>query len=250
MVILEVVKALCRVGMGRASGGRMVVGTGVGDERVERNGDAMGEEGVEVDGGGKGGSGEWKMPRTGGRLPALPTSSSTVASSSLYTGIEGVGGAGKETIAAFLSSRVLTPDDIKSAHRLVRTLHSLPALLAESLYILRPVLYALALQRCHPDKKDWRPWLLGLGMELAARQLRIGDAEGGLSEVEREEGKRRGLGLLWWGMRGAFYENATRGVVRGVVGRLKGRAVLDMVGVVLEDYDVLWGEYYFPTATL
>lgn len=72
----------------------------------------------------------------------------------------------------------------------------------------------------------------------------------GLSGVEREEGKRRGWGLLWWGMRGAFYENVTRGGVRGVVGRLKGRSVLDMVGVVLEDYDFLWGEYYFPTATL
>lgn len=62
--------------------------------------------------------------------------------------------------------------------------------------------------------------------------------------------KRRGWGMVWWGMRGAFYENVTGGLVRGVAGRLKGKAVLDMVAVVVEDYDFLWGEYYFPTATL
>ena len=94
-------------------------------------------------------------------------------------------------------------------------------------------------------------------MELAARQLHKADVRdsvvggvGGLSVVEREEAKRRGSGLAWWGMRGAFYENVTGGVVKGVAGRLRGRAVLDVVAGVVEDYDFLWGEYYFPTATL
>ncbi len=94
-------------------------------------------------------------------------------------------------------------------------------------------------------------------MEIAARQLGKADVREsvvggvrGLSGVEREEWKRRGWGVAWWGMRGAFYENVTSGVVKGVAGRLKGKAVLDMVGVVAEDYDFLWGEYYFPTATL
>ena len=253
IVVLEVVKAVCRLCMGRVSGSRPVIATGVGDERTERRVDTQPTdddayaEGAQLDGAE---GGEWKMPRTGMRLPQLPSSSSS------STGIVGVGGGG-ESIIDFLTSRVITADEIKSAHRLVRKLHSLPGHLAELLYILRPVVYALALQRCQANRKDWRPWLLGLSMEMAARQLSKADVKDsvvggirGLSGVEREELKRRGWGMAWWGMRGAFYENVTSGVVKGVAGGLKGKAVLDMVGVVVEDYDYLWGEYYFPTATL
>lgn len=249
IVLLEVVKAVCRLCMGRVSGSRPVIATGIGDERTERraesplteeDGDA---EGAQVDGAMKEG-GEWKMPRTGMRLPQLPSSSPN-------------GVMGGESITDFLTSRVITADEIKSARRLVRQLRTLPGHLAELMYILRPVAYAVALQRCQANRKDWRPWLLGMGMEVAARQLSKADVKEsvvggarGLSGVEREELKRRGWGMAWWGMRGAFYENVTSGVVKGVAGRFKGKAVLDMVGVVVEDYDFLWAEYYFPTATL
>lgn len=250
IVLLEVVKAACRLCMGRISGSRPVIATGVGDERTERRVDTQPAEdvayaeGTQADGAMK--EGEWTMPRTGMRLPQLPSTSSSST---------GIGGG--ESITDFLTSRVITADEIKSAHRLVRKLHTLPGHLPELVYILRPVLYALALQRCQANKRDWRPWLLGLSMEVAARQLSKADVKDsvvggvrGLSAVEREELKRRGWGMAWWGMRGAFYENVTSGVVKGVAGRLKGKAVLDMVGSVVEDYDYLWGEYYFPTATL
>ena len=256
MVLLELTKAVCRLCMGRVSGPRAVIATGVGDERTERRAevpspsaeDGYGDgdaEGAQPDGTGEG---EWKMPRTGMRLPRLPSSSSSSSS---------MGVRGGEGISDFLTSRVITADEIKSAHRLVHKLHTLPGHLAELVYILRPVAYALALQRCQANRKDWRPWLLGLSMEIAARQLGKADVREavvggvrGLSGVEREELKRRGWGMAWWGMRGAFYENVTSGVVKGVAGSLKGKLVLDMVGVVVEDYDFLWGEYYFPTATL
>lgn len=259
VVALEVLKALCRLGMGRASGDRPVIATGVGDDRTERRVDDA-PQSADNDGGdddrgvasdGARDDGGWKMPRTGMRLPPLPSSS---PSSSSYAGIGGGGaGAGSDGIRAYLTSRVITADEIKPAPALVRTLDTLPAHLAELLYILRPPLYALALQRYRADKRDWRPWLLGLSMEVAARQLGKADGEGGWrrwSGVERGEAGRRGWALAWWGMRGAFYESVTGGVMRGVAGRLKGKAVLDMVGVVVEDYDYLWSEYYFPTATL
>lgn len=256
IVLLELSKAVCRLCMGRVSHSRPVIASGIGDERTERKTDVpaaaaaeedvdYAEDSTQADGAAK--EGEWKMPRTGMRLPQLPSCSSN----------GGGGGGGGDSIADFLTSRVIRADEIKSAHRLVRKLHTLPGHLAELFYILRPVLYALALQRCRANKRDWRPWLLGLSMEMAARQLSKADVEesvvggvGGLSGVEREEMKRRGWGMLWWGMRGAFYENVTGGLVRGVAGRLKGKAVLDMVAVVVEDYNFLWGEYYFPTATL
>ena len=56
--------------------------------------------------------------------------------------------------------------------------------------------------------------------------------------------------MAWWGMRGAFYENVTRGAILGFAGKLKGKPLLDMVGTFVEDYDFLWEQYYFPTATL
>ena len=249
VVGLEVVKAVLRVGMGRASGGRPVVGTGVGDEGVERRMTTTLTDGESAEGGGSGPDGdgffqdgEWKMPRTGMRLPPLPSSG---------------GSRGGEGIADFLEKRVIGADEIKSANRLVRQIVSVQGQVAELMWALRPILYALALQRCRANKRDWRPWLFGLAVELTARQLAKKDIkEGavggfrGLSGVEREELKRRGWGLAWWGMRGAFYENITRAWIHGFAGKLKGKPLLDMVGVIVEDFDYLWDEYYFPTATL
>ena len=213
IVALEAVKAVCRLCMGRVSGSRPVIATGVGDDRTERRVDAPSAEDGDAEGAQPDGikEGEWTMPRTGMRLPQLPSSPSSSP---------GTGGGG-ESITDFLTSRAITADEIKPPPLLVRTLASPPARLAELLYVLRPVLYALALQRCRADRADWRPWLLGLGLELAAHQLGTADVRDrvpgglrGLSGVEREEMRRRGWGLAWWGLRGAFFENVTGGVVR------------------------------------
>jgi len=244
VVLLEAVKAILRLCMGRVSGGRAVIGTGVSDDRQERrvDNDAEGTPDVGWDGIGNGPvETEWKMPRTGMRLPQLPS----------HSGLNG------ESITDFLGKRVISADEIKSARRLVRKITNVQGQVAEFMWILRPVLYAIALQRCQGNKRDWRPWALGLAMDVASRQLAKKDVkEGvvggvrGLSGVEREEVKSRGWQMAWWGMRGAFYENITRTWIQGFAGRLKGKPLLDMVGVIVEDYDYLWDEYYFPTATL
>ena len=62
--------------------------------------------------------------------------------------------------------------------------------------------------------------------------------------------KKRGWALGWWTMRGAFYENVTKGVIHGFAGKLKGKPVLDMVGTFMDDYAYLWDEYYTSTVTL
>ena len=91
---------------------------------------------------------------------------------------------------------------------------------AEILYILRPVIYALAMQRWSKNKKSWSPWLIGFALEYGSRQLAKRDlaerAAGGLrglTGLEREELKKRGWAMGWWMMRGAFYENITRFVL-------------------------------------
>jgi peroxin-16 len=141
-------------------------------------------------------SSPWTMPRTGLSLPSLPP---------------------KTDVSSYLLSRVLTADDIKPAASLLHTLSTPLAQTAETLYILRPLVYALALQRWRGDRRDWRPWLLGLGLEYAARQLmkkdildRVPGGWRGLSSLEKDEYAKRGRSLWWWGMRGAFWESFTK----------------------------------------
>ena len=104
-------------------------------------------------------------------------------------------------------------------------------------------------------KRNWSPWLTGLTIEYFARQLAKRDlaAEapaGAVSALEREELTKRGWNMAWWGMRGAFYENITKGAVTRVVDSLKGKPVLDLVGGVIEDYEHLWSTYWSTTSTM
>lgn len=192
----------------------------------------------------------YPMPRTGHYLPALPLPTTN-------------------SISSYLLSHVITPDDVKPAYALLARLNTLSAQGAEILYILRPVIYALLLQRTAARygyvgrkwRRDWTPWLVGVGVEYAARTLakraRMNDAGGagygagrfGMSGLEREEAKRRGMAMGWWGMRGAFYETVTKGIVEGVRSKVKKVPLVgELVGGVVEDYEWLWGEYYFSTA--
>ncbi|CAG8948705.1 hypothetical protein HYFRA_00001826 [Hymenoscyphus fraxineus] len=140
---------------------------------------------------------EYKMKRTGLSLPSLPKSSD---------------------ISSYLLSKVLTADDIKSPSTLLNKLHG-SAHLAEILHILQPVIYAIAMSRSR-SSKNWQPWLLGLSVEYAARQLR----KDGLrtTALEREQWNKRGWAMGWWAMRGAFYENVTKGFLHRTSDRLPG----------------------------
>lgn len=137
----------------------------------------------------------WTMPRTGLTLPSLPDAND---------------------ISNYLISKVLTADDVKAPASLLHRVSG-QGQFAEILYILRPVIYALAMQRWSKNKRSWSPWLIGFGLEYGSRQLAKRDlaerAAGGLrglTGLERDELKKRGWAMGWWMMRGAFYENITR----------------------------------------
>jgi peroxin-16 len=165
-------------------------------------------------------NGEWTMPRTGMSLPSLPAPGDT---------------------SGYLLARVLTADDIKPATKLLNRLQG-SAQAAEILHILAPLVFAVALARSKDKRRAWTPWLLGVGVELAARQLR--DRGLRTTPLEREEWSRRGWAMGWWVMRGAFYENVTKGVVAGVRGRMPR-----LLAGILEDYEYLWENYYFSTSS-
>lgn len=247
-MVIEVIKAICRLLLLRVTGGRMVVPPLPERDPIPDDTSAEEEDDVplpipdeELDSAYASGSDapssrkkeneQWRMPRTGLTLPSLPNPGD---------------------ISGFLLSKVLTADDIKPATNLLHRIQG-SAQLAEILHIVRPVIYAVAMARAK-EKKSWQPWLLGVSIELAARQLRAdkingGGYGGGVREtaLEKEEWNRRGWAMGWWAMRGAFYDNVSKGVVDGVV---KSRWVPNLVGSIISDYQFLWDEYHFSSSDM
>jgi peroxin-16 len=222
VVILEIVKAFCRLCLLRITNSRPLVTPPLPEREVIPE-EAQQEEEEGADDGfmeertrePK----EYKMKRTGLSLPTLPNPGD---------------------ISSYLLSKVLTADDIKAPNTLLNKVNG-SAQVAEWLHILQPVVYALAMARSK-DKKNWQPWLLGLSIEYAARQLR----KDGLrtTALEREQWSKRGWAMGWWAMRGAFYENVTKGFLHSTSERLPS-----LISGVLDDYLYLWDGYYFSTSS-
>ncbi|KAJ9641845.1 hypothetical protein H2199_005058 [Coniosporium tulheliwenetii] len=218
VVLLEAIKALCRLLLLRLTNSRPLLSPPLPEREVDPSTleeKAVAEDHIASPPSERSDDAAWTMPRTGLSMPNLPESSD-------------------------ISSYLLSKRE-----------------LAECLYILRPVIYALAMQHWSADKKSWRPWLLGVSIEYGARQLakqdfqqRLAGGLRGLTGLEREELRKRGWALGWWVMRGAFYENITKAWIHSITGKLRDKPLLSLVGGVLEDYEFLWDQYYFPTATL
>jgi peroxin-16 len=198
VVFIEIVKAICRLFLLRLTNSRPLVSPPLPEREIdprsmeEDDGDWNGMESPVSE---RPSDLNWTMPRTGLSLPSLPDAND---------------------VSNYLISKVLTADDIKPPKALLHRVTG-QGQLAEILHILRPVVYALALQRFSGDKRSWRPWLIGFGMEYGCRQLakvdfreRVAGGLRGLTGLEREELKKRGWSMGWWLMRGAFYENVTK----------------------------------------
>lgn len=204
VVVLEMVKAICRLLLMRLTSSRPLVNPPLperetdprtaDDDKVDNthwNGlqtppsSDVGSEGM-----------IWTMPRTGLSLPTLPDTTE---------------------ITEYLLKKVLTADDIKAPKQLLHRVTTAQGQTAEAMWILRPIVYALAMQRWQTGKRSWQPWLLGISLEVAARQLakrdlaeRVAGGLRGLTGLEREELKKRDWSMAWWAMRGAFYESITK----------------------------------------
>lgn len=242
VVFLEAIKAVCRLILMRLTNSRPLLTPPLPEREVVEEKEAQEDEALASPPSerSEAGSEQWTMPRTSLTLPPLPSS---------------------DDMSSYLLSKVLTADDIKPPKALLHRTSGFGEI-AEVMFILRPVIYAVAMsywsqREDGKGKTDWRPWLLGVSIEYGARQLAKHDLERrrpggarGLTQLEREEMKKRSWSLAWWTLRGAFYENITREMVDGFASKLKNKPILDMIGNFVEDYEYLWSEFYFPTATL
>ena len=199
VVFIEIAKAFCRLLLLRLTNSRPLVSPPLPEREVDpRQGEAEDSSdwnGMESPVSERSSDLSWTMPRTGMSLPSLPN---------------------VNDVSNYLISKVLTADDIKPPKALLHRITG-QGQLAEVLYILRPVVYALAMQKWRGNKRSWSPWLIGFGMEYGCRQLaksdfreRVAGGLRGLTGLEREELKKRGWSMGWWLMRGAFYENITK----------------------------------------
>lgn len=204
VVGLEVIKAICKIVLMRLTEARPTISPPLPD----REQDPRATEEAQTDNEGRWDGMEtpplseassdisWTMPRTGLSLPTIPDSTE---------------------ITDYLLKKVLTADDIKAPKHLLHRLTTYQGQVAEAAWILRPVVYALLMQRFRNEKGNWTPWLVGISMDYAARQLakkdlsaRVAGGLRGLTALERDELKKRGWGMGWWVMRGAFYEHVTK----------------------------------------
>lgn len=235
VVLLEAIKAVCRLLLLRITNSRPLVTPALPERVTIPDEPALTEEQGEEDslqnGSATTPAKDWAMPRTGLSLPTLPNPSD---------------------VSSYLLSKVLTADDVKPATKLLNRVNG-SAQLAEYLHILRPVIYAIALARSKSKgTSSWQPWLLGLSIELSARQLRKASLEGrwNVPALEREEWNKRGWAMGWWLMRSGFYESVAQGTINGITDSMRGKVGLDLVAGILDDYKYLWDTFYFSTATM
>lgn len=175
----------------------------------------------------------WTMPRTGTKIPKYPLHNISVDE--------------------FLAQRALRADDIRDPEQLLRQLNW-KGLVGESLYILRPLLYACLAYKYRKDKRNWTPWIAGISLEYISRTLVMSSYKnipGGQRLLEQEEHGKRATEMGWWALRGAMYENLTRPVIAGVMSKVSKIPLTGpLLNAVVEDYLYLFDQYHFPSSTL
>lgn len=198
VVLIEAVKAICRFLLLRVTGSGLLVRAPLPEREADpriTEGEGEGEDNRAVNRDSEKQK-PWPMPRTRLALPNLPDSAD---------------------ISSYLVSKALTAEDATPAKDIVHGNAGGKVRVAEMLYILCPLLYALILHRRRGKKRNWAPWVACVALEYFCRQLaKRGFAErlsGGLralSRLEREELQMRAWHMGWWAFRGAFYDNVTR----------------------------------------
>ncbi|KPV74456.1 uncharacterized protein RHOBADRAFT_37480 [Rhodotorula graminis WP1] len=236
VVALEALKALLRLGLMGATSGR----TGVQPPVAERQVDPAllelnREKTVEKE--------FWTGARTGYVRPTL---------ASLRQG------AG-DSAAEYLLSRVLTIEDVKRPQDLVAKAHGVKRL-AEVIWILRPLIYVLAMRKY--GKRHTLPFLLSLALEYLAFSLRqstdpkLGSDKacgpmlprGTPSELEKDETAKRGRAFWWYLVRGPVWESWTKPQLESIGRKFEDKPLVGFVSTLLNDYIPLYDEYYYYSA--
>lgn len=169
----------------------------------------------------------WRMPRTGKLLPPTPLNAREM-----------------------LASKQLRPEDVCPGLDLLRSLS--PVLtLAEVMSVCRPLVYVALAYKFRGRPRNWTPWLVGLLVEFCARQLTARELTRGSAPTSLETKllMKKTSSLWWWLLRGPAYEQYTRVWATTVANHLERIPLLQIGGVLLNDYLYLLDSFYFSSAS-
>ncbi|CAG8504822.1 4574_t:CDS:2 [Diversispora eburnea] len=125
-------------------------------------------------------------------------------------------------VSDYLMNKVLMIEDVRKPPDLVHKLQGFGSI-GELLYIIRPLLYVLTLRRY--GNRSWRPWLLSISIELTTRIL------------ASYYYKKRIPGGYRWPRINNFCQTVSN------------KPILSLFGGILRDYQPLWENIYFYTAS-
>ncbi|KAG2227546.1 hypothetical protein INT45_002231 [Circinella minor] len=124
---------------------------------------------------------------------------------------------------------------------------------AELLWIFRPLIYVGLMWKQSKKKStkeneeynNWKPWLISLGIDLAARLARELQP---MTRLEREESRRRDYLLLFYLFREPCYNFFTKPIVDMFCDATEHRPLISIFAAALNDYRPFWEQYYFCTS--
>ncbi|KAF8168141.1 peroxisomal membrane protein PEX16 [Crassisporium funariophilum] len=147
----------------------------------------------------------------------------------------------------FLLPKSLTTSSVKPSLSLVRSLSGPRDWLAETIYVLRPLVYAslLVADRKSPERSN-RALMVALLMEFFSRNLRRSPPPS--AALERSEYARRDKDMLWYLLRGSIWETYTRPKLESLVTRTSHAPLLGLFGSFVKDWIPLIDDYYYYTA--
>ncbi|GAA5987328.1 hypothetical protein JCM10908_001911 [Rhodotorula pacifica] len=165
----------------------------------------------------------------------------------------------KDVGKEYLMSRVLTVEDVRRPEDLVSKAKGIKKL-AEIIYILRPLIYVIAMRKY--GRRHTLPYLLSLALEYLAYSLRSSStsrlasdkASGPMlpvktpTELEKQETSKRARQFWWYLVRGPVWEGWTKPRLEAIAGKFEDKPVIGFVSTLLQDYVPLIDEYYYYTA--
>ncbi|KAJ3089817.1 Peroxisomal membrane protein pex16, partial [Quaeritorhiza haematococci] len=201
VVLIEILKVACRLALLKLSKNRMLLHSSVPERDYDMANLKPTDEVQPV---------TWKGKRTGKEHVSL----------SVFNPKRSAGGnSTADQAVQYLLSKALV-ESIRTPLDLVSSLKDLRAV-GEYLYVLRPLIYVLALRKF--GAKSWKPWTISLIMELCSLASAINPSTGSLRKdvrnVEKDEYRRRMYSFIYYLLRSPFYERFTKyDVVNGFVG--------------------------------
>ncbi|CAH7688251.1 peroxisome membrane protein, partial [Phakopsora pachyrhizi] len=194
----------------------------------------------------------WTGKRTGISHPSI---ASFRMSESEREGLLGRSGeSAKSLVNQYLARKALTVEEVLKPLELVRKLQNNRDKLAELIWILRPVIYVIAISRC--GRSNFLSFFCSLSIEYLSFSLRQSSLEeprkifksprratfqNFVSELERNESNQRRKAFWTYLLKGPLWIMFTRPKLLKVSKSLSGKPLLNLLSMIIQDYTPLIG---------